>query len=113
MPYYIKYQLEEGVTLLVEAPDDEEGEMVQASRRGGQPITDAKIRFDEALKDIMVQAKILIREIEELHVDESEIKFGLSTVGELGNFAIGKVGLGVNYEVSLKWKKPKSEKNPG
>ena len=41
--------------------------------------------------------------------DEAEIKFGVSTVGELGNMAIGKVGAGVNYEITLKWKKPEAK----
>jgi hypothetical protein len=47
-----------------------------------------------------------LKEIEELHVEEAEVKFGINTVGELGNMAIGKLGVGVNYEVTLKWKKP-------
>ena len=49
---------------------------------------------------------MLVEEIEDLHVEEAEIKFGINTVGEIGNMAIGKVGVRVNYEVTLKWKKP-------
>jgi len=44
-----------------------------------------------------------------LHVEEAEVKFGINTVCELGNMAIGKVGVGVNYEVTLKWKKPETK----
>ena len=68
--------------------------------------TKAQKSFSDALKDIRAQAKLLLNEIEELHVEEAEVKFGINTVGELGNMAIGKVGVGVNYEVTLKWKKP-------
>jgi len=34
-----------------------------------------------------------------------EVKFGLKATGEAGNylFAIGKVGVEANYEVTLKW----------
>ena len=67
----------------------------------------AKKTFREALSDVKVQARMLVEEIEDLHVDEAEIKFGINTVGEMGNIAIGKIGVGVNYEVTLKWKKEK------
>lgn len=71
----------------------------------------AKKSFADALKDVRAQAKLLLNEIEELHVCEAEIKFGINTVGELGNMAIGKVGVGVNYEVTLKWAKSKGKRN--
>lgn len=54
------------------------------------------------MKEIKIQANLFLKEIEKLHVEEAEIKFGINTVGELGNRAIGKVGIGVNYEVILK-----------
>jgi len=53
--------------------------------------------------------KAVMTEFEDLHVDEAEIKFGINTVGEMGNIAIGKVGVGVNYEVTLKWKKERKQ----
>jgi len=112
MPNYIEYQLDENATILIEAPDDT-GSVVKASRGPGEIAkVKAQKSFSDALKDIKVQAKLLLNEIEELHVEEAEVKFGINTVGELGNMAIGKVGVGVNYEVTLKWKKPeaKSEK---
>lgn len=107
MPNYIEYDLGDGATLLVEAPDGVTGGLIKAARGDGEVAkAKAKINFVDALKDIRVQAKLLLDEIEELHVNEAEVKFGINTVGELGNMAIGKVGVGVNYEVTLKWKKP-------
>jgi len=35
-------------------------------------------------------------------VAEADVKFGINTVGELGNLALGKIELGMNYEVRLK-----------
>ena len=112
MPSYIRYTEKIGdqdVIILVEAPESTGG-VVQASSGKGLNIADAKTKFTEALKDIKNQAQLLMQELDELPVAEAEIKFGLSTVGELGNLAIGKVGLGVNYEVTLKWKKPGADK---
>jgi len=107
---YIEYKLEEDATILIEGPDTETGGIVKASRSSDISILKAQKNFSDALKDVKTQARLLIKEIEELHVEEAEIKFGLSTVGELGNMAIGKVGLGVNYEVTLRWKKPEPAK---
>jgi hypothetical protein len=105
MPSYIEYQLDENTTILIEAPLGNSG-IVNASHESGDIVkARAQKSFTAALKEIQVQAKLLLKEIEELHVEEAEVKFGINTVGELGNMAIGKLGVGVNYEVTLKWKK--------
>ena len=107
MSTYVEYQIEENTTILVEVAKDEVSGVVRASREPGDVMkVRAKISFVEALKDIRAQARLLLAEIEDLHVEEAEVKFGINTVGELGFMAIGKVGGGVNYEVTLKWKKP-------
>ena len=113
MPKFIEYELEDGLTILIEALEPETTNLVNAARDEENVIVRAKKKFSDALKDVKAQAKILMHEIEELHVDEAEIKFGLTTTGELGNLAIGKVGVDVNYEVTLKWKNPKSTSLPG
>ena len=106
MPKYIEYDLGDGLTVLVEAAEAETGGVVRAASRAGEStIERAQKTFREALVGAKAQAKILIEEIEELHVSEAEIHFGLSVEGELGNIAVGKVGMGVNYDVTLKWKK--------
>lgn len=108
MAKYIEYDLGDGATILIEAPDDQVEAVVHQASRGkdGPVTTKAKKTFVEALKDVKVQARFLLKEIEELHVSEAEVKFGLTTLGEVGNIAIGKIGMGVNYEVTLKWTKP-------
>jgi len=107
---YIEYELGDGATILIEGPE-EAGGIVKASREVGEPATTkAKKSFSDALKDVKTQATLLIKEVEDLHVTEAEIKFGINTVGEIGNMAIGKLGVGVNYEVTLKWKKPDGKK---
>lgn len=111
MTTYIEYDLGEGATILIEAPEDSNNGIVKASRADGEIVKSrAKINFSDALKDVKTQAKLLLDEIEDLHINEAEIKFGINTVGELGNMAIGKIGVGVNYEVTLKWAKPQENK---
>jgi hypothetical protein len=111
MANYIEYDLGGGATILIEVSENQIGG-VEKSYRSMENTSNvkAKISFKEAIKDIKAQAAILLKEIEELHVSEAEVKFGINTIGELGNMVIGKVGVGVNYEVTLKWKKNESEK---
>ena len=107
MTTYIEYELENNSTILIESPDVDIAEVIKTSN-GVTELAKRKAKksFLDALRDVQVQAKLLIKEIEELHVDEAEIKFGVNTVGELGNMAIGKIGAGINYEITLKWRKP-------
>ena len=113
MKSYIEYDLGDGATILIEVPSEESSGVVKAARGDGEiTTTKAKKSFTDALKDIRAQAKLLLAEIEELHVSEAEVKFGINTVGELGNMAIGKLGVGVNYEVTLKWAKTGSKPKP-
>jgi hypothetical protein len=107
MPAFIEYELDDNGTILIEAPEDLEG--VVKATLGEGAIIKSKKKFSEALQNIKHQAKLLMQEIEDLNVSEAEIKFGLVTTGELGNLAIGKLEVGVNYEVTLKWKKPAPE----
>lgn len=110
MTNYIEYDLEDGATILIEISDTETTGVLKASRGNGEVAkTKAKKTFADAIKDIRLQAKYLFDEVEELHVDEAQIKFGINTVGELGNLAVGKIGMGVNYEVTLKWSKPQKK----
>ena len=103
---YIEYQVDENTSILIEAPDQQtKGAVRTANPSGDITRIKAQKNFGDALKDIKAQARILLAEIEELHVEEAEVKFGINTVGELGNMAIGKIGVGVNYEVTLKWKR--------
>jgi hypothetical protein len=114
MPTYIEYQLDENMTILIEAEaaDAQEVGTIKGLQERGVLITKSRAQksFTDALKEVRTQAKLLLSEIEELHVEEAEVKFGISTVGELGSMAIGKLGVGVNYEVTLKWKKPEAQK---
>lgn len=109
MTTFVEYQLDDATTILIEATEDTGG-TVKAATRGSNRIIEAKKKFSEAFQAAKMQAKALLKELDELPVSEAEIKFGITTAGEVGNMAIGKIGLGVNYEVTLKWKKPEPKK---
>lgn len=110
MATYIQYDLEDGSTILIEAPDEYSDDgLIPAARGGKNRFLPSKKKFQQAFEEAKHHALILLKELDTIPVEEAEIKFGLTTIGEAGNFAIGKIGLSVNYEITLKWKKPTSE----
>ena len=105
MPIFIEYELEDGLTVLIEAPQDDTGAIVKAARdTDGNVIVRASKKFDEAMDGIRAQAAMMREKLKDSRADEVQVTFGLTTTGELGNFAVGKVGVEANYAVTLKWK---------
>ena len=104
MPQSIRYTLEDGSELLIEATGSEGG-VVRAGI--SEKIETAKTSFDAALDAVRLSALQIRRKLHDVQADEVEVKFGLKATGEIGNnmFAVGKAGLEANYEVTLKWKK--------
>ncbi|MFN8458696.1 MAG: CU044_2847 family protein [Anaerolineae bacterium] len=68
-------------------------------------------KFEVAFAGVKKSATILQQQLDELRADEVEETFGLKATGEAGNFAIGQVGVKVNYTVTLKWKNEQDKDN--
>ena len=107
MATYVEYELEDGSTVLVEV-DAEAAGLVPASRTG-DAIKKAGKKFEEALDSVKPWAAALRKQLNDLKADEVEVMFGLKATGEAGNFAVGKVGIEANYEVTLKWSNKPAE----
>ena len=75
---------------------------------GGMNVVQAGKNFADASASIRGSLKALVVDMNALEVEEAVVKFGIKAVGEVGAFAVGKVGGEMNYEVILKWKKPVS-----
>lgn len=104
MTTYVEYELSDGTTVLVEARDAKSSGVVKASRSGENVIIKAGKKFGEALEGVQAQAKEFVAKLKPTEADEIEVKFSLKSTGELGNFAVGSVGVEAAYEVTLKWK---------
>lgn len=104
MPTFIEYELDDGTTVLIEAPASEVGGIVPASRGAdGSVIVKAGQKFGEALEGVVGQARALRDKLDALRADEVEVSFGLKAIGEVNGFAVGKAGVEANYTVTLKW----------
>ena len=105
MPEYIEYEIEEGVTVLVQAGEQAEmGAYKAANKTYGINILASEKKFGEALEGVRRTALAIKHKLEDLRADETEVTFGLKTTGKLGNFAIAEVGVEANFTVTLKWK---------
>lgn len=113
MNTFIEYQLEDGSTIQVLAPAGVEGDMpVKLSALGESRVIQAEKTFSEAMEGALKSAAALLQKFKALRADEVELTFGLLATGELGNFAVGKVGVEAGYEVTLKWKNKKEAAPP-
>jgi len=110
MPVYIEYSLKDGTTVLVHAPDDLAASMPIKAAVGGEQVVKAQKSFDEALESALTSAEGMLKKFKSLDAEEIELTFGLEATGEWSNFAIGKVGLTANFEVTLKWKNKSKRK---
>lgn len=107
MPTYAEYQNDDGSTVLVELADTTGG-VVRASKDGLKVVETGR-KFREAFTSIRGTIKDLVAEMDELQIAEGEVRFGLKVLAEAGVFVVGKVGGEMNYEVTLKWKKPEEK----
>jgi len=102
---YLEYQLDDGTTILVQTDDAATGGVTRASSGAvGNVIQSANKKFEDAFAGVKKSALVLRQQLEEMRADEVEVSFGLKVTGDLGNFAVGKVGTEANYSVTLKWK---------
>lgn len=109
---FIEYQIDAETKILVQAPEDFEPQgVVKAAATDQEGVSRSSKTFQQAMAPFRSAAAWMLAELKDLRADEVELKFGLVTTGEVGNFAIGKVGVEANYEVTLKWKKAEEEKS--
>lgn len=104
MPQFIEFLSDDGSVILVELETNNVG--ITRSSKEDKKIVQTGKSFTEAFASIRASVHALMKEVDALHVEEGEIKFGLKALAEAGVFAVGKVGGEINYEITLRWKKP-------
>jgi hypothetical protein len=112
MAKYVKYQTDEGGTVLIEVAEEEpkvESGVTRAGRPGERvrdTVVDAQAKLGEAMETVRLNAQTMIDKVKQLsdRPDEVEVTFGLKVMGELGNLAVAKAGAEANYTVTLTWK---------
>ncbi len=108
MQNFIKYELDDGTVVEVETAElPLRGRTGDVMRGGGlrAPAEDVPYKFSEALGPVKAAAQAVMEQLRDLAADEIEVEFGLTANGEVGNFAIGTLGVSANYRVRMKWVK--------
>jgi hypothetical protein len=105
MPTYMKYVLEDGSELLVEA-EDQPGIVEASQEEDGVEQVQADKTFNEALAGVKSSVIAFRQELAVLEMDEVEVTFGIKVATSGGLFAVVRASAEVNYTVTLKWKKP-------
>src|ERR1700759_4945863 len=100
MAKYMEYTLDDGSKILIEVSESEGGAIPATNRKGVQ-IIEASTKLEESLPSLRNTFKAVLDEFNDLHIDEAEIKFGMSVVGEAGVVAIAKIGGEVNFEITM------------
>jgi hypothetical protein len=106
---FIEYQIDEETTILIKSADTQESGMVKAASGGEEQTEKAATKFEAALEPVHRVALAMRHKLRDLEADETEVIFGLTTTGKLGNFAIAEVGVEANFTVKLKWTKEKKK----
>ncbi len=111
MSKFIEFKTtDDGTHLLVEVDDKEVTTgIAKAGLRevAGRTISQAQEIFEQAIQTaLQINVETFYKAIQALPhpPTDVEISFGLKATGELGNFAISKLGAEANYTVKMNWK---------
>jgi len=112
MAHYLKYQTADGGIVLVEVESEAEVShkgVVKAGRVGEKvqdTVDEVQTKFEDAMDTVRQNAQVIMDKVKGLSdkPDEVEVTFGLKATGELGNFAVAKVGAEANYTITMTWK---------
>jgi hypothetical protein len=113
LPQYIEFATADGQGLLVEVDQAEAPPTTGVAkaglleRRSGDVVASARKSFDDAVRTVVghnVESFTgALRELRQ-SPDEVELAFALKATGEVGNFAIAKVGGEANFSIRLVWR---------
>lgn len=117
MAKYIEFKTADENRLLIEVDEKETsaGGVAKAGLRdmAGKAISEAQSLFEKAIATaLQLNVETFYVAIQKLPHPPSdvEISFGLKATGEVGNFAISKLGADANYTIKMSWKAINQEK---
>lgn len=106
MSEVIRFDVDEGATVLVEV--DEETFGVRRAARDSDEVIRAGKRLQEALAVIRPTARAVVDALGDLDADEQEIQFGVILSGEIGAM-IAKTAATAHFTVTLSWRNRSSQ----
>ncbi len=105
MKRLVKFTLEDGSTVLIEAEETEvEGEMIRVSSTSREIVNISDKTFEESLGIVKPVANTVLNKLKDLSKlpEEVQVSFGISMDLKAGMFITS--GTGASFNVTLTWK---------
>ena len=111
MKHLVRFDLEEGGTIVVEVDEPESTGIMPAAR--GDTITKAKETLEQALNKVLPATRHTIEKLRSLGdtPDEIEVTFGVS-LSTVAGAVIASTSAGANFSVTVRWNGKKEETTP-
>jgi hypothetical protein len=100
----VKFDLENGSSILVEA-DGGQGDVVVRGRRVDSVVAATDETFESALARVLPASAAIIERFRDMHhsADEIELEFGLKVNAEAGAI-IARTSGEANFQITLRWR---------
>lgn len=111
---YVKFELEDGTVVYIESADSPKGSSGLIPGMRGDASDQAALSFEKSVTAVRKMAATMINSMREGFAEQPEevqINFGLKASGELGSLVVSRGGMEANYNVSLRWRSEKAEKD--
>ena len=111
---YVKFELEDGTAVYIESADSPKGSSGLIPGMRGDASDQAALSFEKSVSAVRKMASTMISNLREGFVEQPEevqINFGLKASGELGSLVVARGGMEANYNISLRWRSEKAEKD--
>jgi Trypsin-co-occurring domain 1 len=104
VPELVKFDFEDGSSIVIEAEDVASGPVMRGGD-AGTALAKANQTFDSALRQVAPTSRAIVERFRDLpdRPDEIEVEFGLKLNAEVGAI-IARTGGEANFRILLHWK---------
>ena len=115
MASYVKFELEDGTVVYMEAADVPRGSSgFPLTNRADNPTEQPSVSFETSIQSVRKMAAVMVQEMRAGFAqppDEVQMNFGLKASAEVGGLVVARGGAESNYNVMLRWSTKNKDKD--
>ena len=115
MASYVKFELEDGTIVYMEATDVPRGSSgFPLTTRADNPTEQTSVSFENSIQSVRKMAAVMVQEMRSGFTqppDEVQMNFGLKASAEVGGLVVARGGAESNYNVMLRWSTKNKDKD--
>jgi hypothetical protein len=115
MASYVKFELEDGTIVYMEATDVPRGSSgFPLTTRADNPTEQTSVSFETSIQSVRKMAAVMVQEMRSGFTqppDEVQMNFGLKASAEVGGLVVARGGAESNYNVMLRWSTKNKDKD--